>query len=550
MKYLIYASALLVTIGLQTQAQNPPAEHKTWHSKGTHGAVAAGGQGAVDAGIKVLKDGGNAADSAVATILALTVTDSTSVCFGGEVPIMFYDAKRKVVEVIAGQGTAPRLATRDYFVQKGGIPTSGVESATVPALLDACIVTLERHGTKTFTEVVAPTLKLLESGKQAWHPHLARTIRILIEAETTAGGDRITGLRRVSDTFYRGSVAREIDAWARSNGSLIRYQDLATHVTRIEDPISINYRDNTIVKCGIWTQGPFLLQSLQLLEGYDLKSQGHNSSNAIHTIVEAMKLSLADRDRYYADPLFVNVPTKGLLSPDYANLRRKLIDPKQASLAVRPGDPINNRATIELAENDSGKPNASLDTTTCLVADRWGNVVAATPSGWSGVVAGETGVWLGSRLQSLNTWLGHPNVIEPGKRPRITLTPTIILDQERRPTFAISVAGGDNQDQMTLQLVLNQIDFGIEPAKSVTAPRFMTDHLIGSFGQTSPKLGRVRINPGVGKDVLNVLGQRGHDLQVSEGSIGAAPIVLSIDPINKTFETAGDPKAGRHVEAY
>ena len=452
--------------------------------------------------------------------------------------------------MIAGQGVAPGLATREHFVAKGGIPKKGVEAAAVPALLDACVVTLERHGTKTFAEVVAPTLQLLDRGKLPWHPHLARTIRRMVAAEATSRGDRIIGLRRVADAFYRGDIAREIDAWSRANGGLIRFRDLATHVTRVEDPLSIKYRGHTIVKCGVWTQGPFLMQSLQMLEGFDMKSLKPNSPDAIHLTVEAMKLALADRDRYYADPLFVNVPLDGLLAPAYAKARQGLIDPKKASLEIRPGDPLHGRATLEIVDNRSGTPAPAFDTTTCLVADAMGNVVAATPSGWSGVVAGETGVWLGSRLQSLNTWVGHPNVIEPGKRPRITLTPTIILNDDRQPTFAISVAGGDNQDQMTLQLILNQIDFGVEPGKSVTSPRFMTDHMTGSFGQPPPKLGRVRINPGVGQETLTELTHRGHDLEVSPGIIGAAPIVLAIDPATKLIRAAGDPKAGRHVNAY
>ena len=544
-----------LTLGVRAQPMPqdptiPPLAVGVCRATGTHGAVAAGGQGAVDAGMEILKKGGHAADAAVATILALTVTDSKLVCFGGEVPLLIFDAKRKAVEVIAGQGVAPRLATREHFAVRGSIPTNGIEPAAVPALLDACVVTLERHGTMTFAQVTAPTLRLLDAGNLPWHPHLARTIRRLIAAETTSGGDRITGLRRVSDAFYRGEIAHEIDAWSRLQNGLIRYSDLATHVTRIEDPATINYRGQTIIKCGIWTQGPFLLQSLQMLEKFDLKAMGHNSPEAIHTTVEAMKLALADRDRYYADPLFINVPFEGLLAPIYAKSRRTLIDPLHASLTIRPGDPRTGRPSIEVVGNLSGTGGPAFDTTTCLVADGFGNVVAATPSGWFGVVAGETGVWLGSRLQSFNTWPEHPNVIEPGKRPRITLTPTLILDQERRPTFAISVAGGDNQDQMTLQLILNQIDFGLMPEASVVAPRFLTDHHVGSFAQTPPKLGRVRINPTVGLGVLTDLTRRGHDLLPLPGPIGAAAVVLSLDPITHKIEAIGDLRAGRHVGAY
>ena len=176
-------------------------------------------------------------------------------------------------------------------------------------------------------------------------------------------------------------------------------------------------------------------------------------------------------------------------------------------------------------------------------------MVAATPSGWSGVVAGKTGVWLGTRLQSFNLWPDHPNRIEPGKRPRITLTPTLVL-KEGKPVLAVSVAGGDNQDQATLQLVLNHIDFGLAPAESVTAPRFLTDHFLGSFRQAPPKLGQLQINAEVGPDVLADLASRGHKVVVGRPPLGADPTALSLDPESGRLEAAGDPKAGRHASAY
>jgi gamma-glutamyltranspeptidase/glutathione hydrolase len=182
------------------------------------------------------------------------------------------------------------------------------------------------------------------------------------------------------------------------------------------------------------------------------------------------------------------------------------------------------------------------------VADRWGNVVAATPSGWSGALAGKTGVWLGSRLQSFNTWAGHPNCIEPGKRPRITLTPTIVL-KDARPAIAVSVAGGDGQDQVSLQLLLNLIDFGLDPAQAVTAPRFVTNHLLGSFRQTPPRLGSLEINPGVGEATIEALKARGHRVAVVKPPIWI-PSVMRLDPRSGSIDAAGDPQAGRHAAAY
>jgi gamma-glutamyltranspeptidase/glutathione hydrolase len=541
-----------------------PSDRRDWQASGTQGAVAAGGRGAVAAGLEILKGGGNAADAAAATIFALSVTDARSFCFGGEVPIMIYDSRQHSVTVIAGQGAAPRLATRDEFAKRGGIPLRGILAAAVPAALDSCLTLLDRFGTMTFTEVVAPTRQLLQQPPrpESWHTDLARTLATLVEAEAQAhpagsaatSGDRSRGLRLVADAFYRGTIARRIDAWSRANGGLIRYVDLATHTTRVEEPVAIAYRGLTVLKCGAWTQGPYLLEALQILKDIDLKTMGHNRPDAIHTIVETMKLAMADRDTYFADPLFVDVPLAPLLSPEYAALRRGLIDPKAASLERRPGDPRSIKAVLDPASDPARRhvPTplaAAHDTTTCVVADRFGNVVAATPSGWTGAVAGDTGVWLGSRLQSFNIWEDHPDVIEPGKRPRITLSPTLVL-RDGKPVLAISVAGGDNQDQMTLQLLVNHIDFGMEPAASVTAPRYMTDHFISSFGQKPPVLGQLRINPEVGTETLDALKARGHKLKTSSGALSAAPSVITLDPSSGQLRAAGDPRAGRHALAY
>ncbi len=559
------------------------AKWTDWAASGTRGAVAAGGLESVNAGLEILKGGGNAADAAAATILALSVTDSRSFCFGGEVPILVYDVKTRGVTVIAGQGAAPRLATLDHFKTRGGIPATGIEAAAVPAALDACLMLLDRFGTMSFAQVVAPTRRLLTRPprRETWHADFARTLDTLVATEVLAysdgsgqaPGDRSKGLRWVADAFYRGPIARRIDSWSRVNGGLIRYEDLATHTTRIEEPVSIKYRGLTITKCGPWTQGPYLLEALQILEGIELKAMGHNRPDAIHTIVETWKLAMADRATYCADPHFVDVPVDALLAPEYAAKRRSLIDPKHASLERRPGDPRSDNAMLDPAADPAARrppppvPDAR-DTTTCLVADKDGNLVAATPSGWTGVVAGDTGVWLGSRLQSFNTWEGHPNVIVPGKRPRITLSPTIVL-QGGKPVLAISVAGGDNQDQMTLELLLNHIDFELEPAASVVAPRFMTDQFISSFRQTPPVMGQLRVNPEIGPETLEALKKLGHTLVVRSGPLAAAPSVIQlIQPNEKrdgnvlslpiptggreptSIRAAGDPRAGRHALAY
>ena len=291
----------------------------------------------------------------------------------------------------------------------------------------------------------------------------------------SAAGEPSRGLRLVADAFYRGPIARSIDAWSRPHGGLIRYVDLATHITRVEEPVAVDYRGHTVYKCGAWTQGPCLLEALQILEGFDLEGDGPQPArDAIHT----------DRRGDEARPWPTATPTTP--TPSSPTSRSgELLDAgvcREAAGADRPG-PRLARAPARRSPRGQGRcstrprtrpaarparPPRS-DTTTCLVADRYGNVVAATPSGWSGVVAGDTGVWLGSRLQSFNTWEGHPNVIEPGKRPRITLSPTIVLE-DGRPVLAVSVAGGDNQDQMTLQLLVNQSTSASSPRRPSSPP--------------------------------------------------------------------------------
>jgi gamma-glutamyltranspeptidase/glutathione hydrolase len=236
-----------------------------------------------------------------------------------------------------------------------------------------------------------------------------------------------------------------------------------------------------------------------------------------------------------------------MLSAEYASQRRNLIDSRRASLVLRPGDPRGGKPLLDPPAVPRGPAGEANDTTTCLVADEQGNVIAATPSGWSGVLAGKTGVWLGSRLQSFNLLEGSPNCLAPGKRPRITLTPTIVL-KEGKPRIAVSVAGGDGQDQITLQLLLNAIDFGLTPAAAVTAPRFETKHFISSFRQLPPELGSLRINAGVGEDTLAELKARGHQVTIAKPPVWI-PSMLTIDPATRLIRAAGDPQAGRHAAA-
>lgn len=525
-----------------------------WKAVSKIGAVAAGAAEAVAAGIALLEMGGNAADAAVATILALNVTDHGQCSIGGEVPLILFDAKTRQTKVLSGQGAAPLSQDAIDWYMRHGIPRKGdIKIAPVPSVVDLCTTTLQRYGSRIFEEAVSPAVALLDAGSAAWHPKLAVTLRKLIEAERSASGSREEKIQAVSDRFYgrgsaHGDIADDLEAYYVENGGFLRRADLAAHATRIEDPVTVNYRGYTVCKCGPWTQGPFLCQTLRLLEGFDLKAMGHLSADYVHVGIEAIKLAMADRDAYYGDPAFVDVPLYALLSDEYTEIRRPLIDMKQASLDARPGDPIG---MTPLKGSGVFRPGVG-GTTTCVVADRWGNVVSATPSAnVENFDGGRTGVTYSNRLVSLNTVPGHPNCIQAGKRPRITLTPTMVLKDDR-PILAISVAGGDIQDQTTLNLLLDFIEFGMMPEAAVTAPRFATYHHQDSFDpgadreQAFLRAGSLTLNGAVDQNVQAELTSRGHKLEVTSGPVGT-PVMLYIDPRDGAFHAAGDPAAGRHA---
>jgi gamma-glutamyltranspeptidase / glutathione hydrolase len=525
-----------------------------WQAASKTGVVAAGAAAAVAAGIEVLAQGGNAADAAAATILALNVTDHGACSIGGEVPVLIYDAQHKEVKSLSGQGGAPRAQAAIDWYMAHGIPNHDMKMAPVPSVVDLCITMLQRYGTLTFADIVAPTLAILDAGKEVWHPNLAHTLRRMAEEEELTHGSREQRLQAAGDRFYGRSVrcndiAEELEVFYIEQGGFLRRADLAAHKTLIEDPVAVNYRGYTVYKCGPWTQGPYLCQALRLLEGFDLQGMGQFSADYIHTLTEALKLAMADRDAYYGDPNFVDVPLKALLSDEYTALRSPLIDLGQASLEARPGDPYKMAA---IKAGGVFRPGVG-GTTTCVVADRWGNVVAATPSAnvYHAGGSGRAGVSYGNRLRSLNTTLGHPNCIQPGKRPRITLTPTLVL-KEGRPVLAISVAGGDLQDQATLNLLLNFIEFGMEPATAVVAPRFATHHHQDSFDpnpvreQTFLKAGSLTISDQVAPAVREELARRGHQVTAKRGPI-ATPVMLYADAASGMVYAAGDPAAGRHA---
>jgi gamma-glutamyltranspeptidase/glutathione hydrolase len=523
---------------------------------GSQGVVVSGKPAATAAGIKILEQGGNAADAGAATLLALSVTYVGAFCVGGEIPILVYSADQKNVKLLEGQGEAPRDPKAIAWYMEHGIPDGDVKAAAVPGTIDAIVTLLKLYGTKSFEEVVQPTLAILDAGGPTWYidtgsgqrietgmkwqADLAVTFRKLVESEKATKGTRQQKLQAVSDRFYRGDIADALEAWYIEKGGFLRKADLAAHKTPVVDPLTITYRGYTVYKTGPLTQGPYLLQTLRLLEGFDLKKMGFNSADYIHTVIEAEKLALADRDEYYGDPNFVKVPMQQLLSDQYTEMRRKLIDPKKASLDLRPGDPYNMKPTK--SPTITGPWHGG--TTVMCVTDKFGNVIAATPSGLSSTagVAGRTGIIHGSRLSSLNTFKGTPNVIQPGKRPRITLSPTLLF-HDNQAVMAISVAGGDQQDQAAIQVILNYVDFDMSPEEAFEAPRFSTEHFISSFGQERAKLGSLSVPNSLSEAVLGDLRARGHMVTANRSGVGGVALI-GIDP-NTKQATAVGPAAGK-----
>jgi gamma-glutamyltranspeptidase/glutathione hydrolase len=552
----VFLLLLLVPFAWPQATKTPLNRRGPSVAAGKQGVVVSGKPAATAAGIKILEHGGNAADAGAATLLALSVTYVGAFCVGGEIPILVYNAEGKNVKLLEGQGEAPRDPNAIAWYMGHGIPDGDVKAAAVPGTVDAIVTLLKIYGTKSFEEVVQPTLAILDAGGPTWYidtgsdkkietgvnwqADMAVTFRKLVESEKAAKGTREQKLQTVSDRFYRGDIADALEAWYIEKGGFLRKADLAAHKTPVVDPLKTTYRGYTVYKAGPLTQGPYLSQTLRLLESFDLKQMGFNSADYIHTVIEAEKLALADRDEYYGDPNFAKVPMQQLLSDQYTEMRRKLIDPKKASLELRPGDPFNMKATKPPTITGPWQGG----TTVMCVTDRFGNVIAATPSGLSSTagVAGRTGIIHGARLSSLNTFAGTPNVIQPGKRPRITLSPTLLFHDDQ-PVMAISVAGGDMQDQAALQVILNYVEFGMSPEEAFKSPRFSTTHFISSFGQDRASLGSLSLPDTIPEGVQADLRARGHVVTIGREGVGGVALI-GIDPGTKQATGVG-PAAGK-----
>ena len=578
-------------------------------ARGTHGAVAAGSGPATAAGMRIYYRGGNAVDAGIAAMLAASVTEFSHFGLGGEAPILVRTRDGKV-HAVAGVGTMPKLASAEFFRHrkllpdelaappdpmglKAWVPVAGILAALVPGMVDSALITLREYGTMSFAEVVEPAIELADAypvdetragairraqrylegwpssrrvflpegraplpGEILRQPDLARTLRQMADTEKralAAGAGRVKAIDAVRDLFYRGDIARRIDRFSRENNGLLRYDDMAAFRLEPEEPVSTSYRGYQVYKPGFWSQGPSMIEALNLVEGFDLRAMRLNSAAYIHTLVEALKLAYADRDAWYGDPRFTKIPAR-LLTKEYAAERRALITAR-ASLEFRPGSvgdaPPRHPSQFPGERYRIDAALMARDTTCVDAIDRDGVVFSATPSGaWMpSVIAGDTGIPLTQRAQQFLLIAGHPNELAPGKRPRITLSPTLVT-QGGRALIALSTPGGDNQDQSLLQVLLTCWSSGKTPKFAVEGPRFQTRHLVSSFDNHAMNPGDLLLDERIPASVAADLARRGHLVDTRPPfASGAAPVLIRVLP-SGTIEAGADPYGYRSAEAW
>jgi gamma-glutamyltranspeptidase/glutathione hydrolase len=558
---------------------------------GIHGMVTSTHYLASEAGLQVLKRGGNVVDAGASMWFCLTVLKPYLVGLAGEVPILVYWADEERVLAVNGQGPAPAAATIEWFENHGYrlIPEDGFLPAVVPGAFDAWLTLLDEYGTMSLSDVMGPSIRLAGEGfpvfpglknaleayadrfKSEWpgstetylpggeipdvgsvlkNPDWARTFSEVAEAEKRdRRWGRSAGIDAARDYFYKGPIAKAIidymqsfecrDVYGQEHRGLLTLEDLADYRAKIEEPITSNYRGFDVYKCDTWCQGAVLLQQLNLLEGYDLAALGHNTVEYLHTYIECAKLAFADREHYYADPEFVDVPLEKLLSKEYAEERRKLVDPYEASLEMRPGGvkPYNLRRSEE-GDWFEG------DTVHLEAVDGWGNMLSATPSGaWirtSPVIPG-LGFCMGTRGQMFHLDPNHVERLEPGKKPSTTLTPSLVM-RNGRPYMVFGTPGGDRQDQWTLQFFLNHIDFEMSVQLALDQPTVHINHVPGSFWPHAAYPGRVHIEPRIPIKVREKLTELGHEVVVSDPWSHGRCLAIRYDPESGVMFGGASPR--------
>ncbi|MCJ2062199.1 gamma-glutamyltransferase family protein [Methylobacterium sp. J-088] len=537
-----------------------PTDTVTFHPRifGQHGAVAAEHYLAPMAGIEIMKAGGTAVDAAVAACLVEGVVNPQMHTIGGEIPILIAAPGEAGVVCVNGNTVAPATATPEAFLRRGydKVPPDGPLAAGVPGAPGALLEALRRYGRLSFADVSAPARDLARGGfpvhsgllrqhkfgildnaerfQREWqgsaavylpggqppqegaiicNPALAGMLDFMANEERRTGGSRETGLHAAFEAFYKGDIAAEITAFvARHDGFLTR-EDLARFEVPVERPLSVRYAGIDLYKCGPWTQGPAVLQTLSILKNFDLAALGHNSAAYVHLVVEAMKLAFADREQFYGDPLQVSVPTETLISDAYGSLRAALVG-EYADRSLRPGDAWAGTALLPPEERLGGL-SWGPGTVHVDAMDQAGYTAAFTPSGaWikSAEVVPALGFPLGVRLSNFQLQPAHhPNVIAPFKRPRTTISPSLAL-KDGKPWLAFGSMGGDQQDQWQLQFFLNRVVFGMPLQAAIEAPKFSSEHFPALFHPHDFYLNRLRIETSVGRDTLDGLAARGHEI--------------------------------------
>ena len=610
---LLAAAALCASLACVPAAaqrtQKPPLHGQEWM------AVTGKPLGAA-AGAKVFLKGGNAVDAACAMIAA-TATMWDVLHWGGETQALVWNPHARKVTGVNALGVAPAGATAEFFRAKGmdHPPPYGPLAAVTPGTPGGVMTMLAEWGRLSLAEVLEPAIRLAdgypieaqtasyierqrdrllqwpdskrimlpreghhapEAGEIFRQPELAATLRKLVEAEKAAlaaGKSRKEAILAAQDRFYRGDIARALVASVRAQGGLFTEADLENWRVRLEEPVSTTFRGHEVFKLTAWTQGPVMLQALNILENFDLKAMGYNSARYIHTVYQAMNLAYADRDFYYGDVYAPpEEPVAGLLSKDYARERAKLVDPRRNNAKAAPGDPYRFQGGanpyLDLLErwheprrkgpSTGGTPMAANDaafeaafyagTTTVIAADKEGWVVSVTPSGgWvPAVIAGETGIGLSQRMQSFVTDPAENpfNVVGPGRQPRVTLTPSLAL-KDGRPWLAFAVQGGDGQDQDLLQYFLNVAEFGMTPQEAAEAPGFNSFQMRASFEAHESRPGRIMLNDATPAWVRKELKAMGYDAVYRDRTSGPVNAIL-LDPRHGTFWGA----SSNHGEDY
>ncbi|MBB3982639.1 gamma-glutamyltranspeptidase/glutathione hydrolase [Sphingobium fontiphilum] len=563
---------------------------------GNFGIVAAGRHYAVAAGTRILMAGGNATDAGVAAVFAAAVTEISHFGFGGEAPTIIFDSQTKKASVINGQGTAPALATPDKFAALGMVPGNGPNGGTLPAMVDAMALALQLNGTMSLDQVMQPAIeladgfvmynflaevfvsqqkatakyrsaydtyypggKLPKTGEIFRQPNLARTMRIIAQADKAAlakTGDRKAAIQAGRDAFYKGDIARRIGAAMEADGGLMRYADLAGYKGRVEAPATADVFGYTVCKGGFWSQGPALLLALNIAEAAGIATMEPGSELYLHTLAESIKLAFDDRNAYFGDPDYAKIPAKGLLSKDYAAARARDIGPR-ASLEHRYGDPWAfegvKRSTPAFTPHVLKKPpTPTADTTAIEVVDRQGNLFSCTPSsGWmlgGAYIAGDTGVPMSNRMTVFDLDPESPNVLVPGKRPRTTLSPSLVL-RDGAPFLAIGTPGGDNQDQQIMNVLLRVLAFGEPLQAAIEAPRINSNHFHGSFAIKKDEPGVLEIEDRVPQAVRDGLTARGHKLDLL-GPFGVSTGIVAAGVVPETGTLRGGADVRRERYAF